>query len=1117
MEVRVPARRERAVLAVLALRSGSVVRPAELIDALWGDGAPRTATKTLQNYVASLRRLLGRDVIETVSGGYRLRVAAADVDACRFEQRLRDAAGAARDGDWSGVVEALSAALSLWRGDPLSDLAEQPLGAAEAARLGELRRVAVEQLADARLALGHHRELVADLEAAVAAEPLRERRWEQLMLALYRSGRQVDALRAYRHAREKLADQLGINPGPALQALELAILHHSSDLEPPAAVTVRDGHPARPSGTVTLVFADIAESTALARERGDEGYSRALREYRTAVRAQVEAHAGIEIDIEGDGIRAVFSRASDALAAARGVQESLMAGPVRVRIGVHTGEPLLVGPEYVGVDVHKAARICAAGHGGQVLVSSTTARLVRHGLPPGVSLADRGRFLFRGIEEPERIYQLVDPAMALSFPPLRASPALSHNLPSVRTSFVGRDTELKSLADLLGASRLVTIVGPGGAGKTRIAVELAARAAARFGTGASLCDLSALTDPGVIPAVVAAAFGLTDSPGTDPLDAVTRALQDVDVLLVVDNCEHMIETAALTIDHVLNRVPGLTVLATSREPLGLPDEQIWRLQPLPVPNPGATTSIVTASPAVQLFENRARLVQPSFEVNDFNAAEVADICRQLDGLPLAIELVAAHLAALPLSAISDGLESLGNDANRRSARSTRHRTLAAIVDWSYQLLADDARRLLRFLSVFANGFTLEAARQISNSDNLLPILSELVDKSLIMWDADGGRYRLLETVRAFARSRLDDAGDTQIAIHRQLLWSVDFVRSLGNYWTSRSDVEGFDLIEREFDNLRPVLEYAVTRRIPDALRLAAPLGAYCVRGKRSGATEARHWVEQLAGIPGGSPAQTGIALSWAAFASCWYHVLPTALEDSQRAVEILRAADDPQALQEALLQQATIVQYLGHRDEAMARYSELRDQAAAQGDIYSLERALNNMAQLNTDLGEYASAVEYARAALSLEYADRPMESEAVLRLTLVEALLGLGTTDTSTVNLIREAIVYNAPLRALSLLVTGMVLLAKALAPTNPENSAMLIRAAELVQTKYGAQDMLTFTEPDYASRVLDEVRDRIDEERLAQMNASVTDVTFEEATDLAIDLADQFLNGPGRARRDS
>jgi hypothetical protein len=218
-----------------------------------------------------------------------------------------------------------------------------------------------------------------------------------------------------------------------------------------------------------------------------------------------------------------------------------------------------------------------------------------------------------------------------------------------------------------------------------------------------------------------------------------------------------------------------------------------------------------------------------------------------------------------------------------------------------------------------------------------------------------------------------------------------------------------------------------------------------------------------------------------------------------------------------LFQQSSILGYAGHRDEAMAQFSELRDQAVALSDTYSLERALNNMAQLNIELGEYAPAVEYARAALSVEVADPPIEGKAVVRLTLVEALLGLGTIDTSTVNLIREALVYNAELRASSLLVSAMVFLARALAPTSSENSAMLIRAAELVQTKYGAQDMFIFGEPDYASRVLDEVRARISEERLAQVTASITDITFEEATDLAIDLADQFLNGPGWARRDS
>jgi DNA-binding SARP family transcriptional activator len=470
--------KERIVLAALLLGANRVVSTSQLIDALWGEDPPERAANALQAQVSRLRKKLaagsdGGEVVFTEPSGYRLGVGPGELDVACFEELVASSTGGPEE-----ASSQLAEALALWRGPALSDVDSASL-VGEAVRLDELRLLALERRIDADLSVGRHQEVVPELEAVVTDEPLREPFRRLLMLALYRSGRQADALAVYRQTREILADRLGIDPSPALQALELDILNQAPNLD--LAVRAFPAGPggANPSGTVTFLFTDIERSTRLLQELGSERYAEAMAEHRDRIREVVAAHQGAKVDSEGDAFFVAFTRASDGMAAAVAMQEALAAGPIRVRIGLHTAEALSVDRNYAGADVNWAARICAAGHGGQVLVSSATARLARHILPPEAWLTDRGEFLFHGLGEPERIYQLLHPALQASFPPLRASPAQSHNLPDTRTSFVGRDAELKLLDDVLATARLVSVVGPGGSGKTRLAVELAARVGAR--------------------------------------------------------------------------------------------------------------------------------------------------------------------------------------------------------------------------------------------------------------------------------------------------------------------------------------------------------------------------------------------------------------------------------------------------------------------------------------------------------------------------------------------------------------------------------------------------------------------------------------------------------------
>ena len=818
IELNISAPKERAVVSLLSLRAGAIVRPTELYAALWGDEAPPSAVKTVQTYISGLRKVLPSGVIQTKGGGYQLRLGPDDVDVTRFERLHRSAAEAEGQGELRAALDRLDEAFSLWRGDPLPDLADQPLGMAEAARLSELHRAAEERSFEIRLALGQQDSLIADLEAAVGRDPMRERRWQQLMLALYRAGRQADALRAFQRLRTVLADELGLDPGEEVRSLEAAILRHDPGLAAAKPGDTEDAlpKPALPSGNVTFVVSEVAD--------GDRASATVEESPLRSVRAVMAAHGGVDISLDADTSLVVFADTAAAVAACLEVQRQLAAdetpsGKPGVRMGVHMGlgRPSSDGA-YASAAIYEAARICAAAHGGQVLLSSAIARILRHDLPEGSSLVDRGSFRLSGFEEPERIFQLVHPTLESSFPPLLASIAQSHNLPDIRTSFVGRVTDIEAVEELLADHPLVSVVGPGGAGKTRLAVEVGARLAGVFEGGVRLCDLSPVSDGAMVASSLRATFGLPDTAPSGGLEPVISVLRDHRALLVLDNCEHVAEAAAEVARDLLSALPDLHVLTTTRQPLGVRGERVWRLEPLPVPGPESAVDSVMKSEAVVLFENRARLTRPDFSVGERNAAAVAAICRQLEGLPLAIELAAAQVTALDPRTIADRLKSRVQDLRSRAAEpDERHRTLETAVDWSYRLLDDHGRRLLRFLSVFANGFTIDAVQAVSDASDPVELIAELVNSSLVVWDSDADRYRLLEPIRAFARSRLEAASEADVAAARHLSWCARLADSL----TSGSGApERYELFNRELDNFRAALTWAATHASPDASRLA---------------------------------------------------------------------------------------------------------------------------------------------------------------------------------------------------------------------------------------------------------------------------------------------------------
>jgi predicted ATPase len=524
-----------------------------------------------------------------------------------------------------------------------------------------------------------------------------------------------------------------------------------------------------PSGTVTFLFTDVEGSTKLLHELGAESYAQALSEHRRVVRDACGRRHGVEVDAQGDGMFFAFRTAPAALDAARELTGELASGAIRVRVGVHTGTPLLVEEGYVGADVHRAARIAAAGYGGQVLVSEATAALVDASLQP------LGEHRLRDLLEPLLLFQLG----AGDFPALASLGAT--NLPVQLTPFVGREGELAEALELLRDPRvrLLTLTGAGGSGKTRLALQVAAESTGEYPDGIYWVPLQALRDPELVGPTIAQAVGATHD--------LALHLASKNTLLLLDNFEHVIG-AAHQLGEICVRTPNVTLLVTSREPLHLAAEHEYPVPPLREPE------------AVALFEERARAVKPDFVEEHL----VLEICQRLDCLPLALELAAARVKALSTEDLLRRLDKrlpLLTGGPRDAPE--RQRTLRATIAWSYELLTPDARRLLADLAIFAGGCTLEAAEEVCETD--VDTIAELVDKSLLR--REGQRYFMLETIREFALERLEEGNGLEELRRRHAEYYLSLTRSVGDLIRSPRAAALLDQLERDHDNLRDALSW----------------------------------------------------------------------------------------------------------------------------------------------------------------------------------------------------------------------------------------------------------------------------------------------------------------------
>jgi len=722
-----------------------------------------------------------------------------------------------------------------------------------------------------------------------------------------------------------------------------------------------------PTGTVTFLFTDIEGSTRLAEHLGS-GFAGLLETHHRLLSDAVRSHRGVVVNTQGDAFFAVFPHAADALSAAVAAQTAMAHEPwpggveVRVRMGMHSGEAVQGATDYVGLAVHRASRVASLAYGGQVLLSEATRRLASIDPPPRVTFSDLGRHRLKDLTEPEQLHQLSHPALPGDFPPLRSLDAFRHNLPVATTSFVGRETEVAALAKHLGEDRLVTLLGPGGSGKTRLALQVAAERVDQHADGVWLTELAPWGDPELVPAALASVLGVREEPGKNLVDTLESWVAERSVLLVVDNCEHVVSAAAQIAGRLLRAGPGVRVLATSREALGLAAERVVAVPPLRLPDVRAAAPSLEAlldSEAVRLFVERAHSARPDLELGPEHADALARICTRLDGIPLALELAARRVRALSLPELAERLEQrlrfLTGGAREGDAR---HQTLRAAVDWSHDLLEADERVLFRRLGVFAGGFDLIAAETVcAGPYDTFDLILALVDKSLVVPTETGGvtRYRMLETIREYALERLAEAKEDGATRGAHLAWALDVAERGGPSLARGLPREWVDRLDAAHDDLRVALEYAGEHDPEAGLRLAGAMRPFWwLRGHwHEGRTRLEAALARASGTP---PALQARALAAAADLAEWQGDTGPAASLAEAARQIFRRLGDRRGEAECCWRLGNVAVMRGMTAEAR---SLLREGVGISRDLPGREylaELLNALGCLALEEGDFAGA-----------------------------------------------------------------------------------------------------------------------------------------------------------------
>ena len=762
-----------------------------------------------------------------------------------------------------------------------------------------------------------------------------------------------------------------------------------------------------PTGTVTFLFTDIEGSTRLIEELGEEGYVQALAEHRGLLREAFSVHGGVEVDTQGDAFLYAFPDAAEALAAAGAGQKALASGPVRVRIGVHTGKARLSGEGYAGRELHRAARIAAAGHGAQVVVSAATRALVDG------ELTELGEHRLRDFDEPVVLFQLGSER----FPPLKT--ISNTNLPRPASSFVGRERELRELVSMLqDGSRLVTLSGAGGSGKTRLALEAATELVPAFTAGVFWVGLASLRDPALVTETIAQTLGAKDG--------LAEHIEERELLLLLDNLEQVVE-AAPELSQLLEACPNLKLLVTSRALLRVAGEVEFPVPPL------------VEREAVELFCARSRL-QPD--------ETIAELCRRLDDLPLALELAAARTSVLSPAQIVDRLSQRLDLLKGGRDAEARQQTLRAMIEWSHELLDERERDLFARHAVFRGGCTLEAAEEVADAD--IDVLQSLVDKSLVRHTDE--RFWMLETIREYARERLAQSGAGGEAQRRHAGHFLDIAEQARGPYPRVSTRDYSARVEAEYDNLRAALEWA--RDLDEGetlLRLAAALSDHWLT--RGFYREARVWLT-LAIERGSTPLEARKDVLWVAiYISSEQGDLERAETLIEELHELAEQTGDERRLSYALGSSAVIAAKRGDFDGARVRFAKVRELAAECGDHGRAASMTVNLGAVSLASGDFRAGLEYSLDAVERF---RALGSESGAASALVNcgwSAHALGD-DARAESWFREVISVAGGLSAVQLIASGAVGLGAALVAGHEEE-----RGAQLFAAAAALRDELEFT----------------------------------------------------------
>ena len=714
-----------------------------------------------------------------------------------------------------------------------------------------------------------------------------------------------------------------------------------------------------PSGILTFLFTDVEGSTRMW-ERNPAAATEAMRRHDELIKSGVEAANGqvVRAKGEGDSFFAVFRRPADAVAAALQIQRSLAqvtwpGDAIVVRVALNTGEAEFRDGDYYGAAVNRCARLRAIAHGGQVLMGGTTESLARDFLPPNCSLIDLGEHRLRDVNRAERVFQLVHPDLRADFPPLKALDATMSNLPATLTTFVGRERELASVRALLESSRLVTLTGVGGSGKTRLAQQAASTVLDRFSDGTWWVDLAPLTDARQVEQALAMPLGVHEMPSRSLSDVVIAHLARLTTLIMLDNCEHLIAPVALIASRMLEAAPGLRILATSQEPLAISGERVVAVHEL------------AEDEAVALFEDRARLANPAFAVTQENSQQVAAICRRLDFIPLAIELAAPRTKLMSLDQLEQRLGkrfSVLAGGNRTAP--SRQQTLRATVDWSYELLDADEKGAFSALSVFIGGFTLEAAEAVCGPDrNALDMVSRLVDKSLLSAEQteSAPRYRMLETLREYAQEKLIGTELEAPARERHAAFYVELAERTNAKGSSALRGETLEL---ELPNLRAALLSLRTAKARDQLRLATALASWWpIRGN---IPEGRACMAAAIADAAADDSLLPFAFHELAWLTFYVTEYASAMVSFEKCIELAKAAGDKHLAARALNGRALCALSINNLAAARVSCMYALDEASAISDLVAIAQAYHYLGMVEFLSGNLAPAHEHLTKSVAL-------------------------------------------------------------------------------------------------------------------------------------------------------